>query len=55
MGEQLPGNTGTPMGLSSVACNVFESAPAFDRFDPPPAIDEIDVVMAFGGPYVSQR
>ena len=30
-------------------CNIFESAPAYDRFDPPPLAD-IDVIMAFGGP-----
>lgn len=32
-----------------VACNIFESAPSFDRFDAP-AADEVDLVMAFGGP-----
>ena len=36
-------------GFGFVECNIFESAPAYDRFDPPP-LDEVDLVMAFGGP-----
>ncbi len=29
--------------------NVFESAPEFDKFDPP-AVDEVDLIIALGGP-----
>ena len=29
--------------------NIFESAPAYDRFDPPP-LANVDLIMAFGGP-----
>ena len=36
-------------GFQFVECNIFESAPVFDRFDPPPLTD-VDLVMAFGGP-----
>ena len=36
-------------GFEFTACNLFESAPCFDRFDAPPP-DEVDVIMAFGGP-----
>ena len=36
-------------GFQFVACNVFESAPAYNRFEPP-SIDEADLIMAFGGP-----
>ena len=36
-------------GFEFVACNIFESAPRHDRFDPPP-LDEVDLIMAFGGP-----
>ena len=36
-------------GFEFVACNIFESAPGHDRFDPPPP-DEVDLIMAFGGP-----
>lgn len=36
-------------GFRFVECNIFESAPAFDRFDPPP-LGDVDLVMAFGGP-----
>ncbi len=36
-------------GFEFVPCNLFESAPAFDRFDAPP-LDSIDLIMAFGGP-----
>lgn len=36
-------------GFEFIAANIFESAPAFDRFSPPP-VDEIGLVMAFGGP-----
>ena len=32
-----------------VACNIFESAPRYDRFDAPP-LDEVALIMAFGGP-----
>ena len=32
-----------------IACNIFESAPEYDRFDAPP-LDEVDLIMAFGGP-----
>ena len=36
-------------GFRFAECNVFESAPAYDRFDAPP-VGDIDLVMAFGGP-----
>ncbi len=36
-------------GFEFVACNLFESAPAFDVFDAPPA-ENVDLIMAFGGP-----
>ena len=36
-------------GFELAACNIFESAPAFDRFNPP-SLDEVDAIMAFGGP-----
>ena len=36
-------------GFDFIACNIFESAPAFDRFDAP-SLPEVDLVMAFGGP-----
>ena len=36
-------------GFEFIACNIFESAPRYDRFDPPPP-DQVDLVMAFGGP-----
>ncbi len=36
-------------GFELQPLNVFESAPRFDEFSPP-AIDDIDLVMAFGGP-----
>ena len=36
-------------GFELLACNIFESAPGFDRFDVPP-LDEVDLIMAFGGP-----
>ncbi len=29
--------------------NVFESAPAFDKFDPPP-LEEVELIIAIGGP-----
>ena len=32
-----------------VPCNIFESAPSYDQFDAPP-LDNVDLVMAFGGP-----
>ena len=31
------------------ACNIFESAPAYDRFQPP-SVGDVDLIMAFGGP-----
>ncbi len=36
-------------GFGFITCDVFESAPLYDRFDPPPP-DEVDLIMAFGGP-----
>ena len=36
-------------GFEFVACNIFESAPAYDRFDVP-ALGDVDLIMAFGGP-----
>ena len=36
-------------GFRFVECNIFESAPDYDRFDPPP-LNDVDLVMAFGGP-----
>ena len=36
-------------GFQFVECNIFESAPEYDRFDPPP-LGDLDLVMAFGGP-----
>ena len=36
-------------GFETIACNVFESAPGYDRFDAPP-LGEVDLIMAFGGP-----
>ncbi len=36
-------------GFELIACNIFESAPRYDRFDAPPP-DEADLIMAFGGP-----
>ena len=36
-------------GFELLACNIFESTPRFDRFDVPP-LDEVDLIMAFGGP-----
>ena len=32
-----------------IPCNIFESAPAYDRFQPPP-VGDVDLIMAFGGP-----
>ena len=32
-----------------IPCNLFESAPRFDRFDAPPP-EDLDLIMAFGGP-----
>ena len=32
-----------------IPCNLFESAPSFDRFHAPP-LEEVDLIMAFGGP-----
>ena len=36
-------------GFEFIACNIFESAPAYDRFNPL-ALDEVALIMAFGGP-----
>ena len=36
-------------GFELMACNIFESAPGYDRFDAPP-LEEVDLIMAFGGP-----
>ena len=36
-------------GFHLVPCNIFESSPKFDRFDAPP-LEQIDLIMAFGGP-----
>ena len=36
-------------GFELIACNIFESAPRYDRFDAPP-LDEVGLIMAFGGP-----
>ena len=36
-------------GFRFVECNIFESAPGYNRFDPPP-LSEVDLIMAFGGP-----
>ena len=36
-------------GFRFAECNIFESAPHYDRFDPP-ALADIDLIMAFGGP-----
>ena len=36
-------------GFELIPCNLFESAPAFDRFCAP-LPGEVDLVMAFGGP-----
>ena len=36
-------------GFEFIACNIFESAPRHDRFDAPPP-DEVELIMAFGGP-----
>ncbi len=32
-----------------IPCNIFETAPRYDVFDPP-SLDEVDLLMAFGGP-----
>ena len=36
-------------GFGLIPCNIFEAAPAFDRFEPP-AVGDVDLIMAFGGP-----
>ena len=36
-------------GFEFVTCNIFESAPVYDRFEAPP-LDDVDLIMAFGGP-----
>lgn len=37
------------LGFDLRPLNVFESAPDFDRFDPP-ALDEVDLIISLGGP-----
>ena len=32
-----------------IECNIFESVPDYDRFDPPP-LNHVELIMAFGGP-----
>ena len=36
-------------GFDLVACNIFESVPDYDRFEPP-HVGDVDLIMAFGGP-----
>ena len=36
-------------GFEFIACNIFEAAPRYDVFDPP-SLDEVSLIMAFGGP-----
>jgi len=36
-------------GFEFIECNIFESAPDYDRFQAP-ALDGVDLIMAFGGP-----
>ena len=36
-------------GFELISCNIFESAPRYNRFDAPP-LNEVDLIMAFGGP-----
>ena len=36
-------------GFEFAECNIFESAPVYDLFDPP-SLSDIDFIMAFGGP-----
>ena len=36
-------------GFRFIECNIFESAPDYDKFDPPP-LGDVDLIMAFGGP-----
>ena len=36
-------------GFEFLSGNIFESAPAYDEFDPP-ALEDVDLIMAFGGP-----
>ena len=36
-------------GFEFIACNIFESAPRYDVFDPS-SPDDVDLIMAFGGP-----
>ena len=36
-------------GFAFGECNIFESAPRYDRFDPPPLAD-VALIMSFGGP-----
>ena len=37
------------LGFEFFTCNIFDSAPQFDRFHAPP-LDDVDLIMAFGGP-----
>ena len=36
-------------GFQFVECNIFESAPDYDHFDPP-QLSHVELIMAFGGP-----
>lgn len=36
-------------GFEFIPCNIFDSAPGYDRFEAPPP-DEVSLIMAFGGP-----
>ena len=37
------------LGFEFLTCNIFDSAPQFDQFHAPP-LDDVDLIMAFGGP-----
>ena len=50
--ETLAGNYTSVLnehGFELRPLNIFESAPAFDKFDAPP-IEEVDLIIAIGGP-----
>ena len=50
--ETLAGNYTSVLqkrGFELHPLNIFQSAPAFDKFDAPP-IDEVDLIIAIGGP-----
>ena len=50
--ETLAGNYTsllTERGVEFYPVNVFESAPTFDVFDPPP-LEDVDLIVAIGGP-----